>query len=192
MSRLPAITYENALTLLRNVLVDYSGILSDLIINADSIYGPDVMKEIESLLQDCYEQESPTVTDTFIVFEYKENEGDHYAATSFSQNNVSTTMETIGTYSMYLKIYGDNCHNSAQKILSIFKTPTIAENLRNSGVYINGISPITPGTEFINLVRWQRCDLEIKTICRFVNSIPVTSPQVEAISNVYINGESAD
>lgn len=187
MSRIPATTYENALKLLRKTLVDYSGIPSNLIINGDSLYGPDVFKEIEDLLQGQYEEESPVVTDTFIVFEYKENEDDNYVASMVSQTETTTVMETVATYSLYLKIYGNSCHNYAQKIFSIFKTPIIAENLRNSGVYINGVEPITSGTEFINLERWQRSDLEIKTICRFQISIGNSSVEAKEYSEISIN-----
>lgn len=158
MSLLKAITYNEALVLLRKTILDNTKIPNELILNGDSLYGPDILKTVNR-----YVSESPDTQTTFIVFEFKEIDNDSYGVTSDDND----TMITLSPYGFYLKIYGDDCHMVSQKIASIFKSSYAVEMLQNSGIKILTTSNITSLNEFINGVRWPRCDLELDVLCRF-------------------------
>lgn len=151
-------TYENALKTLRQLILDYTNLPNEFVLNGDSIYGPDAWKMISELIG-----ESPTLTDTFIVFEFKEIPNDSFGITDYDINN----MFGIAPYGLFLKIYGDYCHSVAYKLAALFKYPAAIENLYANGIKIINTSQINSLNEFINNVRWPRCDIEIDVLCNF-------------------------
>ena len=155
---LAASTYNNILVDIRQIIIAATGIQSELVINSNSLHGPDILNILRAKIA-----AAPTVDLSFIVFEMKERVDDSYGATSIS----GTKTEAIAPYEILFRIYGDNCHELSQKISTLFKLPNLVYNLFLKGAKITGTSAITNATEFINNVRWQRCDLQIELICRY-------------------------
>lgn len=154
---IPITTYENALIALRNQVLTYSGLPNNFVLNGDSLYGPDVWKMITDLIG-----EAPDQSNTFIVFEFKEIPHDSFGI-SIDDINIGA----LAPYGLFLKIYGDKCHEMAYKLASIFKLPQAIETLQASGIKLITSSMISSLNEFINGTRWPRCDIEIDVLCNF-------------------------
>lgn len=151
-------TYENALKTLRQLILGYTNLPSEFVLNGDSIYGPDAWKMISELIG-----ESPSLEDTFIVFEFKEIPNDSFGITNYDTDN----MFAIAPYGLFLKIYGDKCHAVAYKLAALFKYPYAVQELYANGLKIIDTSQVNSLNEFINNVRWPRCDIEIDVLCNF-------------------------
>lgn len=151
-------TYENALKTLRQLILGYTNLPSEFVLNGDSIYGPDAWKMISELIG-----ESPSLEDTFIVFEFKEIPNDSFGITDYDTDN----MFAIAPYGLFLKIYGDKCHAVAYKLAALFKYPHAVQELYANGLKIIDTSQVNSLNEFINNVRWPRCDIEIDVLCNF-------------------------
>lgn len=169
---IPVTTYENALIELRKIILSYSGLSNDLLLNGDSLYGPDVWKMITDLIG-----ETPNLSNTFIVFEFKEIPSDTYGIDP-------EEMLALAPYGLFLKVYGDKCHEFAHKLVAIFKYPPAIEYFRTRGIKIINTSTVGSLNEFINNVRWPRCDIEIDVLCNFSVefTLPGDTPYAESIT----------
>ena len=154
-------TDEDALKILRQLILGYTNLPSEFVLNGDSIYGPDAWKMISELIG-----ESPSLEDTFIVFEFKEIPNDSFGITDYDADN----MFAIAPYGLFLKIYGDKCHAVAYKLAALFKYPTAVQELYAYGLKIINTSQVNSLNEFINNVRWPRCDIEIDVLCNLKNN----------------------
>lgn len=171
---LPTTTYKNVLIELRNQILTYSGLSNNFVLNGDSLYGPDVWKMITEMIG-----ESPEVNDTFIIFEFKEISSDSFGI-SVDDENISA----LAPYGLFIKIYGEHCHEAAYKLASIFRVPQVVERVRKAGIKIMTSSQIGSLNEFINGIRWPRCDIEIDVLCNFNVTIDNYSgdPYAESIA----------
>lgn len=169
-------TYENALKTLRQLILGYTNLPSEFVLNGDSIYGSDAWKMISELIG-----ESPSLEDTFIVFEFKEIPNDSFGITDYDTDN----MFAIAPYGLFLKIYGDKCHAVAYKLAALFKYPYAVQELYANGLKIIDTSQVNSLNEFINNVRWPRCDIEIDVLCNFkinFENIPEDPGTAESIA----------
>lgn len=157
MSLLPVTTFENAVVNLRSKIIQYTGLRPEFVLNGDSLYGPDLLNMMNSSVG-----ESPNIRDGFIVFEFHEIDNENTGVTPDGE----FTMSSLSAYGLFLKIYGDTCHRLAQKLLTIFKYPNVITSLRESGLHVINTLRIGSLNEFINQVRWPRCDIEIDVLCR--------------------------
>ena len=149
-------TFNDALISLRKQLLLLTGLGSNYIVNGDSIYGPTAYKMLSDIIG-----VSPQLSDTFIIFEFKEIEDDSYAVTFDNSNNGYTLVP----YGLFLKIYGDNAHTIAAQLQAGLKFSGTVETLFNQGIKYIGLSNIISVNEFINGIRWPRCDLELDILC---------------------------
>ena len=149
-------SFNEALINLRNQLLLLSGLDNNYIINGDSIYGPTAYQMVSEIIG-----KSPSLEDTFIIFEFKEIENDSYGITFDDKNNGYALV----SYGLFLKIYGDNSHSMAAKIQAGLKFPGTVEVLYNQGIKYTSLSNISSLNEFINGVRWPRCDIELDILC---------------------------
>lgn len=152
---IPVTTYEAALIALRNTILSYTGLKNEFLLNGDSLYGPDVWKMLTDLIG-----EAPELSDTFVVFEFKEIPSEMYAVDN-------QDLIALAPYGLFLKVYGDNCHAFAHKLAALFKYPVAVEYFRSNGIKITNTSTVGSLNEFINNVRWPRCDIEIDVLCNF-------------------------
>ena len=164
MSVLPVTTYEQALIALRSQLLTYTDIPGRMIINGDSLYGPDVWRELSDTIG-----VAPDIDTPFIVFEFKEIQNEIFVITTDTDG-----MFAVTPYGFFIKIYGNKCHEVAYKVSSIFKFPPVVESLQNAGIKIVSTSQVSSLNEFINNVRWPRCDVEIDVACNF--EVPISDP----------------
>ena len=146
-----SIDYDTLIILVREQLIEQTGISGDRILNAASVRGADLTEILNN-------------TDVFSIklIDVVEQE---------NENNViipeeDDTMTSLATYNFILKIYGNMCHMCAQQIRALFKTSEVATTLRNAGVYIKGIEFPIDQKEFINNTLWPRCDLTLQLQCR--------------------------
>lgn len=151
------ISYPDIVKNLVKVLEDYSGLRKTSIVNLVSISGVDLGELISES-----EQYSINASDSFLLFELLENNSDNYV-TKGSKND---QMEYIQSYDFHIIVYGNNAPVDCQKISALFKQENIALFLRDNGIYIKGVSPIDPRTEFINNTLIVRRDLMVRIYCR--------------------------
>lgn len=151
-------TYENAVISLRREICNAINLKPDFLINSDSLYGPEIRQQLTAFVS-----KAPDLMQPFVIFEFREIENDSFGATQYDDE----TMISLMPYGLFLKIYGNFCHITAQKILALFKNPAVSEKLYYEGLKILNVSSPTSVNEFINNVRWQRCDIQVSFICRF-------------------------
>lgn len=148
------ITYRKTIKTLAWFLDTYSYLPVEKILNGDSIRGTDLSVFISE--SQSYSIEAGS---SFILFELLEDlDSDHY----ITPGSIDNSMLTIQSYLFHLKIYGNTSPEDAQRISSIFKKGDLVLELRNKGIYINGVLPIDPINEFINNTYILRRDLTIK------------------------------
>ena len=169
---IPATTYSGAIIALRQMLIEELQIPEWLIINGDSLYGPDVQKRLTQLIA-----KAPDSKDIFIVFEFKEISNEAFGGTAND-----STIATIASYGLFLKIYGDGSHACAQHILGLFKAMPTVEKLCRAGLKVLNTSGISSVNEFINNARWHRCDIEIDILCRLEFEIENSTPDIDQIA----------
>jgi len=156
---IPAITYTDIIKKLGAFLDKYSGLNSLRILNADSVRGTDLSQLISES-----ETYSPKLSNSFLLFELLENPNkDHFITKGENENR----MMAIQSYNFHLMIYGNNSPIDAQRILTIFKNEDLVLNLRDSGIYVDGISPVESINEFINNTLLLRRDLDIMIQVRY-------------------------
>lgn len=156
MMRFITTTFNDALIALRKQILLLTGLSNNYVINGDSVYGPTAYKMVSDIIGI-----TPGLSDTFIIFEFKEIENDSYGITFDSDNNGYAFIP----YGLFLKIYGDNAHEVAAQLQSGLKFSGTVEALYNQGIKYISISNIQSVNEFINGVRWPRCDLELDILC---------------------------
>lgn len=148
------ITYEDIIKTLGKFLDEYSGLNPIRILNADSVRGTDLSQIISET-----EMYSPALSNSFLLFELLEDEaGEHFLTKGESEQE----MIAIQTYNYHLMIYGNHAPRDAQRIASIFKNGDLAMKLRDSGIYIDGVSTVSAINEFINNTLIFRRDIDIK------------------------------
>lgn len=169
-----ATTYKETVKKLLEILETYSGIDTNRIFNALSVRGTDI-SVIISENEDPISL-SPNLSESFVLFELIEDPtGENYITPNGDK------MDTIQTYIFHLLIYGNQSVMDSHKISTIFKTPNIALELRNSGIFIKGVSSIEPNDEFINDTLYLRRDLDISLQTRY--SFDMVIPDVEYFEN---------
>lgn len=156
MTRFMTTTFTDALVALRKQILLLTGLSNNYVINGDSVYGPTAYKMVSDIIGIA-----PSLSDTFIIFEFKEIENDSYGITFDDGNNGYTLIP----YGLFLKIYGDNAHDVAVQLQAGLKFSGTAEELYKQGIKYIGLSNIQSVNEFINGVRWPRCDLELDVLC---------------------------
>lgn len=156
MMRFTTTTFNDALIALRKQVLLLTGLDGNYVINGDSVYGPTAYKMTSDIIG-----KSPSLSDTFIIFEFKEIENDSYGITFDDDNNGYSLVP----YGLFLKIYGDNAHEVAAQLQAGLKFSGTVEALYNQGIKYIDLSKIQSVNEFINGVRWPRCDLELDVLC---------------------------
>ena len=152
-------TYEQIIKNLAKFLDTYSGINPNLILNKDSIRGTNL-----SVIISNSKAYSPNAGTEFLLFELLENPNDENFITKDEGEN---EMMTIQNYDFHIIVYGNKSGEFAQKISAIFKQSDDALLLRDLGIYVHGVSPITSENEFINNTYILRKDLIIKLQVRY-------------------------
>ena len=162
------VTYEEAVKALAAFLDSKSGLDPDRILNADSARGTDLSEMISD--SQTY---SPSASSSLMLFELIEpGDGEHFATTDKKPSD----MMTIQSYDLHLMIYGNSSPNDAQRISAAFKQPDNAYSLREKGLFIDGVSEITPVNEFVNNTLLLRRDLMIHVKTRQIFKNIVEDP----------------
>lgn len=160
MSVIKAIDYYTLVKEMRKKIMEVTGVKNEYVLNAVSVRGPDISK----ILSDGTAKTSPSLNESFIIFECVLSEGNEgYGVESLDED----TMEGIATYEFKLKIYGNKCNQVALEIISRLRSENQIMDLREKGIFIPDISFPASINEFINNTVYPRCDISITIETRF-------------------------
>lgn len=174
---LTPISYKNLIKTLYLSLSSLSELPLGRVLNIDSVRGIDLNKLITST-----ESTSINMSDSIILFELLENNNDENFVTTEEDNSLSY----ISSYQFVLHFYGNYSHELSKKVASRYKSIEVISDLREIGIYYNGIEPITNVKEFINNSLWQRCDCTINFIVRHsFDKVSFNTPVNETFEDEY-------
>ena len=166
---IPAVTFEDIIKIIGNEILLQTGIPRDMFKNVTGVRGSSLAKRLSET-----ETNSINLNDTFIVFELNEDDDTSYNTTI---NEDDDTVNLITAYNFYLKIYGNNCHTTAQQIITRLKSRQVVYKLHGLGIWLTEITFPTNTNEFINNTLWPRCDLTLKLRVR--HNISLVNPEGE-------------
>lgn len=152
---------DEAIVILRNKIVEISGLQNEFVINSLSVYGADLAKIIDETQYSIKQKAlnpTETVNDSMIVFEVMNDEG--------STDNMLQDFIKYAAYVMHITVYGESAEelaHSIKKELLMFETKA---KLNYDGVHISSISNINAMNEFKNSVMWQRRDFDVNFAIR--------------------------
>ena len=156
---LKSLNYECLVKILYETLLKTTGLDKQCILNKDTITGPTLNKLVSEKDATSFD-----INDCFMLFEIIETpEIQNNYVTREDDNSISSIM----SYDFNITTYGNHCHNLSQIIISNFKNDDLLINLREKGVYVNGVSYPTNVKEYINNVLWVRNDFKIHAYIRF-------------------------
>lgn len=180
MSTLKPISYEGIIKLLRQTIIDNTGLAPSKVLNALSARGTDLSELIAESKTYSYDLAS-----TFILFELlREPEAEDNYVTPDGDDK----MLVITSYIFHMIAYGNGSDLLAQKLRATFKNPSIAESLRDDGIFVKSIGPGTTVHEFVNNSMLLRVDIDLS----FVSCLRVDNAfEQEYFSTTGFLGENA-
>lgn len=155
-----AVDYEQVVKTLAAFLDENSGLSTERILNADSIRGTELAEMISST-----QSYSPTAKNSFLLFELIENQNQEM--NFLTSGSTSESMMSIQAYDFHLMVYGNSSPTDAQKISLLFKQEDNAIDLREKGIFINGVAPIEAINEFVNNTLYLRRDIFVHLQVRY-------------------------
>lgn len=162
---------------MRKVLIEQTTLPGDRIANALSVRGADIIKYINE-----FESESPTLLDTFIIFEVLESD-EPYA---YGGTDNETKVETIVSYDCKLKIYGSLCHDVARTLLGRMKSVEPILKLQDNNIWVYGVNKIGSINELINNTVYPRCDMVIRFVDSYIEDKITIAEDTASFGNISI------
>lgn len=158
----PITNSDDIIILLRKEIMNQLSLDGKYVVNALSVYGPDM-----NVGQTNTVFNSVKPTDTFIIFELEEENGNDNM-----QEDMGDHILTYVEYSFNLYIYGNKAGINSHILKSRLMSPELIEGLEEKGIHIRTIEEPASINEFINNVMWQRRDMSIHISVRYdVNKI---------------------
>lgn len=151
---IPAITFEDIIKILGAEIITQAQIPANMFKNITGVRGSNLAKMLSPT-----ESNSINLNEIFIIFELNEDED---TSNNVTINESDDTVNLLTAYNFNLKIYGNKCHDTAQKIITRLKSRQIAFKLHGEGIWLTEITFPVNVNEFINNTLWPRCDLTIK------------------------------
>ena len=169
---------------LRTCLISQSGLTGDFIRNSLSLYGEDLQKALNNLLQPD-EYTSITGSDTMILFKLSlDSEVDIHA--SFINDKDESKIYYYKSFEYFLYIYGDSSDDIALKLKARLRSQAVRDALQEKGIHIISIENPEQVNEYINDVMWKRCDLSIKLGCKFIINPIATDYDINQINKMEV------
>lgn len=143
----------------RDQLIELSGLPSDRVLNSLSLHGTDLDKLLEDNIYNGY-----ATSDSVLLFELesRQNRGD------MSQSNDDDTISLYRSFVMRLIIYGDDSSDVANIVISRLRTQYYLNTLRDNGVYVEDVEEPTIVNEYKNDTMWIRNDINVDISSKFI------------------------
>lgn len=170
------ITSVNELNkLIRNVLIEQSGLNSEFVRSVHTEYGADLDKKNGSIFTTL------TQNDEVILFDLETND---------TSNNMSETVGNVTTlyqsFRASIIMYGHETSLLAEYIVARLRTEEVRESLHEAGIHIEKVNSPTKIEEFKNGVVWARHDFDIEFACQLLVPPITTSYDYEGYTNISI------
>ena len=159
--------------ILRNNIIELSELSDKKVVNGYSIHGADLETQLNKYCVDSYKPE-----DSYIVFELQPRDS-YMTETDYDDN-----LTIDSAYRMRLFIYGNNTTSLVNKLVARLLTDENRLLLQNQGVYLENISNIENGTDFLNDTLFPRTDLDINIYCE--QEISKTSSEIDSLDTLNI------
>lgn len=166
--------------ILRNVIIQQSELQADRVLNALSIRGTDLEKQIQT-----DEYISIDLNNSMILFEvYSRNSENNMTMEEDDENN---SLTSYCSFMIKLIIYGNTSKMLAQKLKARFESQYIRNKLYDSGIHVDNVSEIETISEFINSTIWLRNDLSILFSCKLSVSQLQDDEELKIKNDIIIN-----
>ena len=145
---------------MRSLIIECSSLDGNNVLNALSVRGPDLQKQIE----DANIFVSYDLSDCVAIFEISLDEN--------SSNNVQIEQQSDGTmiqyvaFNMSLSIYGNASNLLMRFIQAQINTSYVIQKMYEKGIYIESTSNVRSTNEFVNETIWPRSDMTINFACK--------------------------
>lgn len=164
---------DNAIRIIRKILMRITGISNDYIINGESIRGAELVKVKNG-------KKIPIGYDETCIVTYL-NPTDQMSIV-----DASNSPKTAQSYEFHAIIYGNDSKEVAQKIKNNLYIQPILETLRENGIGILSIDSPTNTSEFITSDTYMlRSDLRFSFNCILEDDSIETENDIESINITY-------
>lgn len=152
MTTLKPTDYETIVVTIRSTLLEACKLRSERCLNALSARGTDLSELISSS-----QSYSKGMGEPFMLFELlRDMNGDNYVTPGREGK-----MLTITAYTFHMMCYGNASDRLANEARATFKNPGIAQELRNRGIFVTGVTGGEAIHEFVNNTMLLRVDLDM-------------------------------
>lgn len=143
--------------ILRNLLIQQTGLPSENVLNGLSIYGAALEKRLQDQKYNSFEP-----SDSVIVFELALRN----SSSDVNMTNDNDYITSYSSYSLNLVIYGNAASQVANLVWTRFQTESIRLVLQSYDIYLEDVSKPSSVNEFVNTTMWHRADLSINITCK--------------------------
>lgn len=168
---------EKVTKYIRSQVIKQSGVPAALVRDGTDEYGTILDKTINGTVFD-----SILPTECAIIFELEARNND----SDVSYTDDEGIITYYKSYTFYVKIYGDDSCNVANKTIARMRTEKVRRELWQNGVYLQRVTDADEVHDFINSRIWLRNDFQIDITVRLSIQQVSQDEQVEALSKLEI------
>ena len=155
--------------IMRNEIIAQSNLDGKKVVNGYTLHGQDLVEQVNKY---CYKSFKPD--DAYIVFELRPR--DSYA----TETDYNDELTIYSPYEFHLYVYGNSSTNLVNKLVARLLTDKCRLHLQNQGVYLENITDIDNGTDFVNDTLYLRTDCNINIYCQM--KIEATEDELDTLS----------
>lgn len=138
--------------IIRNELITQSELDSKFVKNSLSLYGSQLNNTNDNSIFTTLEPDQ-----SLILFELYAIDSDF----NMTETDDDDKIHVYSHYRIHIIIYGDNCRNLSNILISRFQTEFVRQKLFDEGLCLDSISYPQGIQEYINNVMWLRSDFDI-------------------------------
>lgn len=173
------INFDDVTKTIRQLLIESSGLSSNMVRNAASMFGTETLKNVEN---DIFSTITPEDTILFFLLSQTTNNNN---CVSFDEDDKTIQ---LSVYNAHITVYGNNSIFYADTCASTLRTASIRQEAYDKGIFIEKVSTADMHYEIKQNVSWMRADFDIIFCCeeQYETKLPVYV--VEQLSQLSIEG----
>lgn len=152
----PLNSQSDATKIIRQKIIELSGLSNDRVLNIDSVRGINLAKIVENSIM------SIDIRDCIILFQNRQTSSE-----SYSQQIDETSVLTSTMNEFAMTIYGNSSTVLANGIAAKILIDINQDDLYDSGIHVIEVSDLQDLTEFKNETMWHRTDFNIVYDCMY-------------------------
>lgn len=147
---------ESIEAIIRAELIKQSQLPANFVRNANSLYGPELNKQIDENILDAI-----THNDCLLLFELFTNETSNNVSFEKDDDNITYCR----SFRIQITMYGESSTNIASKLIARLRMEESTMTLQAVGIHVESVQNSNTFNEFMNGTVWLRNDFDIYISC---------------------------